>query len=1231
MMTPEQLLAHLEARELVSEKVLKQLQEKRARSPDKYDTYTLVKLLVDHGQLTESQARRLLKEEGRAPAVEPQDAEQEFLLTPSKLPLPQQAGGPDAPREDELEIVSGGDAAGQQAAAPSRDHYELAPLSDDLTEAAQQAKASRPPAPPRQAWRNDDSDRSGTPQRAAPPRSARQQPPAPQAPARQPRSEPSPPAPQRQPSSRAAPVVAPTRPARSTAPAAPQGGLDDLLSEALGSNAQAFDASVLAGPPRRKGFWSWLRAVRGSQPGKYREDWGGPLMMVGGGVVILLGILAVALWLSIGRKSADEAFQSAEADYQSGAYAQARGKFESFLEKYPRHPSAPIVRVHLGLTQMRQAVERRAKWSEALRTAKDVLGRISKEETFVDAQADLAGMLPEIANGLAAEARRTRSAKQVAEAREALRLLGKYVPKKLLPAERIREIEKSLDLTSRLLAQGTALDEAVHQIELAIGRGDIKAGYEIRARLVKENPDLANNKKLREAVESLTQAERAAVRYVAEARTAQTQEAEGSLLASEAVATPLQAGTAPGVAGHVLMVLAEGNVYGIDAATGRLLWRRHVGFETSFLPHPVSPDAASDAILVDAQRGELLRIESPTGSLRWRHALASGVQIYPTVLRDTVLAATDQGHLVAIDLATGASNGRMEFPQPLAAAAAVDESQQHYYAIGSHSNLYVVAAADNSCQQAYYVGHDPGTVRVAPLVVDRYVVVAENRTATDALLHVLLADEEGRIVNEVQRLRLAGHIYLPPQASGNKLFVATDRGALYSYEISPPDERIAQGESPALTSVAEYPPDDQEPLARYYLLRGAKLWLAGRDLTRFDIESARGRLTPKWKHHEGDSFLQPPQGISQVVFHARRKAGVPGISVTAIDGDTAAVLWETLLAAPPAGALWQTPPPERLAIVTRAGALHVAGAAQLSGHRAAEAHLAGTLGNVHAIRMPAGAPAGLSAFLVGNGRTLLVIDARGEEPRVQPLSLTDPAVQEPTPFHGGLLVPTNAGQVLLIDAVHGGSLLEPFQPRLELGRLFDWGRPLLVGADEVVICDGRDRLYRLTVEQEPPPRLRAAAEANLLSPLSTPLVLHHGLVVGADAAGQLRAFELANLSAQSAATLGAAVAWGPAVASEHLLVATHAGELWCFGPDLNEPLWKRPLPHGPLAEGLLSQDQAVLLATRSGTLYRVSLANGAVEQTVELRQPLAAGPLARNGQGLLVLAHDGALLLAGGL
>ena len=148
MMTPEQLLAHLEARELVSEKVLKQLQEKRARSPDKYDTYTLVKLLVDHGQLTESQARRLLKEESPSPAAEPQEVEQEFLLTPGKLPLPQEAGRPEALQEDELEIVSGGDAAGQQAAAPSREHYELAPLSDDLTQAAQQAKARRRGMPP---------------------------------------------------------------------------------------------------------------------------------------------------------------------------------------------------------------------------------------------------------------------------------------------------------------------------------------------------------------------------------------------------------------------------------------------------------------------------------------------------------------------------------------------------------------------------------------------------------------------------------------------------------------------------------------------------------------------------------------------------------------------------------------------------------------------------------------------------------------------------------------------------------------------------------------------------------------------------------------------------------------------------------------------------------------------------------------------------------------------------
>lgn len=1219
MMTPEELLAHLQVHQLVSDKVLKQLYEKRARSPEKYDTRTLVKLLIDHGQLTKSQARRLLETGGEAETGSPQPVEQDFLLTPNRLPSGGGPAGPAAEQEDELEIVSPAAPAGN-VARQQEANFELAPLSGDLTEAAQQARPPQQPSPPRQAWRDVASGRSA-PRRPGPEqRTARDRAAAPATPGVGPRRSALP----------TAPLVAPPQAAAPEAAAPPRSSVDDFFSEALGTNSQAYDASALMGTPRRGGFWSWLRAAINRKPGKYREDWGGPLMMVGGGVVILLTILAVALWMRIGRKTADEAFQAAEADYQSGAYAQARAKFESFLEKHPSHPSAPIVRVHLGLTEMRQAVERRAKWSEALQVAKDVLSRISKEENFVDAQADLAGMLPTIADGLAAEARRTRSSKQVAEAREALRLLNKYVPKKLLPAERIREIEKSLDLVSRLLAQGSALDEAVHQIEQAIGRGDIKAGYEIRAKLVKENPDLAANKKLHEAVEALTQAERAAVRYLAEERTAQTEEAEGQPLASESLATPIQAGTAPGAAGHVLMVLAEGSVYGLEAATGRLLWRRHVGLDTGFWPQPVSPDAGSDAIVVDGQRGELLRIESTSGALRWRFELGAGTRIYPTLLRTRVLAATGEGHLVPIDLATGGSMGRVVFPQPLAAAAAVDEAEQHYYAIGSHSNLYVVSAVSHACEQAYYVGHEPGAVRVAPVVVDRYVIVAENRSSTDALLRVLLADEEGRIVNEVQRLRLAGHVYLAPQASGNKLFVATDRGALYSYEISPPDERIAQGEAAALTSVAEYPPDEQEPLARYYLLRGAKLWLAGRDLTRFDIESARGRLTPKWKHYEGDSFLQPPQSIGQVVFHARRKQGVPGISVSAIDGESASVLWETLVATPPAGALWQAPGKERLAVVTRAGGLHVAG--ELHGHRAVQAALACAAGNLRAMPMPSGAPAALSAFLADNGRKVVAVDAQGTEPRLYTLDLVDRAVQTPLPFRGGLLVATDAGQVLLIDLQRGEKLVEPFQPRLEVGRLFAWGPPLLVGQDQVVICDGRDRLYRLGVQEQPAPaRLKALAQSSLYAPLVTPLVIHRGLVVGADPQGELRAFLLEDLAQEATVSLGAAVAWGPVVVNGRLLVATHAGELWCFGDELGQPSWKQPLPHGPLTDGCLVQDETVVLATRQGTLYRVKLASGEVEQSVELHQPLASGPLARSGQGLLVLGHDGALLVAEGL
>ena len=60
------------------------------------------------------------------------------------------------------------------------------------------------------------------------------------------------------------------------------------------------------------------------------------------------------------------------------------------------------------------------------------------------------------------------------------------------------------------------------------------------------------------------------------------------------------------MAGEPVFLLLEGGIYGIDAASGRILWRRFVGYETTNLPLSVGAGANADAVFIDAQRHELV-------------------------------------------------------------------------------------------------------------------------------------------------------------------------------------------------------------------------------------------------------------------------------------------------------------------------------------------------------------------------------------------------------------------------------------------------------------------------------------------------------------------------------------------------------------------------------------------------------------------------------------------------
>ena len=105
------------------------------------------------------------------------------------------------------------------------------------------------------------------------------------------------------------------------------------------------------------------------------NPWDNKLILIGGGSLLLLVLIGVALAFSLNRRTGDEAFQAAEEAYSNGQYGEAIANYEVFLQKSPKHPKASQGRVHRAVCLMRRLMEgsKGEAWVRAFRTVSDML------------------------------------------------------------------------------------------------------------------------------------------------------------------------------------------------------------------------------------------------------------------------------------------------------------------------------------------------------------------------------------------------------------------------------------------------------------------------------------------------------------------------------------------------------------------------------------------------------------------------------------------------------------------------------------------------------------------------------------------------------------------------------------------------------------------------------------------------------------------------------------------
>ena len=292
--------------------------------------------------------------------------------------------------------------------------------------------------------------------------------------------------------------------------------------------------------------------------------------------------------------------------------------------------------------------------------------------------------------------------------------------------------------------------------------------------------------------------------------------------------------------------------------------------------------------------------KAPPDGVRWRAAVGEPFDAYPVVAGENILVATRSGKLITIAAASGDSPGYVQFPQPLRVAPAIDLHQSLIFQVAAHTNVFILSLADGACKHVAYLGHQPGSITTAPVVIEDFLLVAINDGARDCVLQVLAiqpkrSDKPEPWLKPVQQIRLSGHVSTPPLVDGRRVLVTTTAGVVRVFELSGSNTKTP------LHDVAETSVEGAANLVRFALMQSGQFWIADNRLTKYDVQAARGRLMPKWPVDEDSAYLQPPVAFGQAVVTVRRKVGMPGALVSAVAMQDPDKYWETQIASPPAG------------------------------------------------------------------------------------------------------------------------------------------------------------------------------------------------------------------------------------------------------------------------------------------------------------------------------------------
>ena len=1041
-------------------------------------------------------------------------------------------------------------------------------------------------------------------------------------------------------------------------PSNTRGPLDSLIDSELdaGGADSGLGSSLSAAPSSRK-FKYRLRAffrniVKRYQSKTVRVQEADPrkvwllLFSWGFAVLLIAGGIFTFWWLS--PRSSDDIFSAITTAEANQNFADAIAQCDYYLKNYPQSEKAGEVTVRRGLETVRQASKEAAAsgdWTKAYDAATKFVDENKKNHAFAEMLGVTGGFVADVGVGLAHQAEQHPTKDVVDKAKRIRYVLQMDWQEVNRPGPKIDEIDHTLEPAEHSVERENDQKATLAAVSEAIDHGDMNAAYLARNQAVERFPELIDSSELAKAFEQASSTLGKKVRYVEKNQAALTDERASSVAGSlPLVVQPVQ-GEMAEAKGQPIFVAASGAVFGLDAGTGQVLWRRSLPQDPSRIipPLTLSHETDGDVILTDTVNNELLRIEAKTGRVIWRQTLAAPLVSGPIVTGpvrhgNQLLVITKDQKLVMVDLVRGNVRGVVELPQAFHLPPVVDADHGYVILTADNANLYVLVGTN--CRQVLHLGQEKGAIATPPLVVGSTLLVAVNGKKQDATLELLAINDLGSndrpadaktdtsvAIKLLTRLKIRGHVEAPLQNVGHGALVVTADGGMQQYKINP------KGETP-LELVDKREPFGDLMTARWPMVYHRRVWVADTQLAQYDAPDDHGHIVPNAVTDSGSVFTTAPVIIPGGMFHVRQRRGMPGVIVSAVDLVHQVPKWQTWLGAPLAG----EPISEsggKLIAFTASGGMFRFKPDDLQGLKAGPqatvsveaASLAQPIRDITPLSQ------GMIALTSGSGTRPITLFDPQDEHRLRTMRAPNDMARAPAAFYGGLLIPCTNGSVYLSDYRKFTALAEALPPPLEGLSNWAWQRPCPCGDKSVLLCDGDKRLFLVRVAAPPASQsatepdkgqqLKAVKEATLAKEVAAPVAVLTNNAYVVDATGTVLAYSLADFTPSPRGNIQGKCEWGPRRAGNLILLATDSQLLYAYDED--HEVWHVPLRYAPPVGEPLVVGDTIALASSDGTVWRLAAGDGTEASHLDAGCRLTTGPIEAAGH-LFVGTRDGSVL-----